>query len=78
GTVEPRADVGNDDLIEAWFAAHHLGEGHDHVFGANLGIRGSHFVRIGGCPPLRLGEDVAMVHAVTAIGGTIRRTDDCR
>lgn len=78
GTVEPRADVGNDDLIEAWFAAHHLGEGHDHVFGANLGIRGSHFVRIGGCPPLRLGEDVAMVHAVTAVGGTIRRTDDCR
>lgn len=78
GTVEPRADGGNDGLLGAWFAMHRLGEDHDHVFGANLGIRGSVYERIGGCPPLRLGEDVAMVSAVTAIGGTVRRTDDCR
>ncbi|MBE8147314.1 hypothetical protein IOD13_19255 [Brevibacterium casei] len=61
---EPRADVGSDDLIEAWFATHHLGEGHDHVFGANLGIRAPHFVRIDGCPPsYASARYVTMVHA---------------
>lgn len=40
GTVEPRRTPGTGALVDAWFAGHSLGEGHEHVFGANLGIRG--------------------------------------
>lgn len=78
GTVEPCRTPGTGALVDAWFAGHSLGEGHEHVFGANLGIRGSLFTRIGGCPPLRLGEDAALVAAAAEAGGTIHRTDDCR
>ena len=43
-------------------AGHSLGEGHEHVFGANLGIRGSLFTRIGG-------------EFVEGIAGRTRRVD---
>ncbi|WP_309133090.1 glycosyltransferase [Brevibacterium sp.] len=78
GTVEPRAENGNADLIRQWHAEHRLQDGHNHIFGANLGIRASLFDDIRGCPQVAVGEDGALVAAVTAAGGTVHRTDDCR
>lgn len=78
GTVEPRPETASEALIRAWRAAHRLDEGHAHVFGANLGVRGSVFDHIGGVPGRAVGEDLALVAAVEAAGGEVHRTDDCR
>lgn len=78
GTVSPRPDTGSAQLIAKWHSHHTLSEGHPHVFGANLGVRGSYLDIIGGIPQLPLGEDSATVAAVLAAGGNIRRTDTCR
>ena len=78
GTVAPRSEPGNADLVSAWYSLHRLADDHDHVFGANLGIRGSVFAAVGGCPPDSVGEDEALVAAVTSAGRVVHRTDDCR
>lgn len=78
GTVSPRPDTGSAALIAKWHSHHTLLEDHPHVFGANLGIRGSYLNIIGGMPQLPLGEDAATVVAVLAAGGNVRRTDTCR
>lgn len=78
GTVSPRPDTGSAALIAKWHSHHTLLEDHPHVFGANLGIRGSYLNIIGGMPQLPLGEDAATVAAVLAAGGNVRRTDTCR
>ncbi|MCP3803328.1 glycosyltransferase [Allokutzneria sp. A3M-2-11 16] len=36
------------------------GDGHDHVYGANLGVRADAYLRVGGFPPLSTGEDHAL------------------
>ncbi len=61
GTVAlPRR--GSGDAVAAAFAAHYgrrLGPdgSHGHVHGANLGVRASAYLRVGGFPPLRAHED---------------------
>lgn len=42
-----------------------------HVHGANLGIRGDVYRAVGGFAPLELGEDQALVDAVSARGGRV-------
>lgn len=75
GTVAPRIGTGPADLLARWHGAHQLREDHPYVFGANLGLRGSFFTRIGGVPPRACGEDAAIVAAVFEAGGQVRRTD---
>lgn len=77
GTVEP---VGTKDrlLLEAWHAAHRLTEGHAHVHGANLGVRASTFLRLGGFRGLRLHEDVDLVMRARAQGVPHTATDTVR
>lgn len=75
GTVAPRIGTGPADLLARWHDAHELRDDHPYVFGANLGLRGSLFTRIGGVPPLACGEDAAIVAAVLEAGGQVRRTD---
>jgi glycosyltransferase involved in cell wall biosynthesis len=43
-----------------WHLGHDLVEGHRYVHGANLGVRASSYVQLGGWPDLRTGEDVAL------------------
>lgn len=78
GTVAPRPETGSAELIAKWHANHELSEDHSYVFGANLGLRGSCLEAIGGIPRLTCGEDGAIVAAVRAADGHVRRTDSCR
>jgi glycosyltransferase involved in cell wall biosynthesis len=62
GTVTP---CGLDSVrYRRWHAEHELGEGHPHVHGANLGLRGDLYVRAGGFAPLSVDEDLEMVAEV--------------
>lgn len=47
---------------------------HPHVHGANLGFRAAAYLRAGGFPAVPTGEDHALVAALSAAGGRIRRT----
>ncbi len=60
GTVEPLGLMG-EGIRAAWWARHDLREGHMHVHGANLGMRASTYVRLGGFAPLALHEDADLV-----------------
>jgi glycosyltransferase involved in cell wall biosynthesis len=47
---------------------------HAHVHGANLGFSAAAYLRAGGFPDLPTAEDRALVAALTASGGRVRRT----
>jgi len=47
---------------------------HPHVHGANLGVRGSAYLRAGGFPPLTVSEDHGLVDALLLSGATVLRT----
>ncbi|WP_375485573.1 glycosyltransferase [uncultured Jatrophihabitans sp.] len=75
GTVRP--DALPEAVRLAWIAAHHLGDGHRHVHGANLGIRGSTHAAAGGWPPLPAHEDAGLVARVEQLAGVhVRRCGD--
>lgn len=63
GTVEP---LGLTDaaVLARWRARHHLGEGHPHVHGANLGVRASTYLDVGGFLPVDRDEDVDLVRRI--------------
>lgn len=46
---------------------------HDHVHGANLGVRAEAYRAVGGFAPLRTGEDVDLVARLDAAGRRVRR-----
>lgn len=74
GTVQPDETLGGG-LRRAWRSSHHAGDGHPHVHGANLGIRGSTYALLGGWPRLPSGEDAALVRTAEATGSVrIART----
>lgn len=47
-------------------------EDHRHVHGANLGVRGSTYLQVGGFRPLPLHEDVDLVHRAGTAGAAVR------
>jgi glycosyltransferase involved in cell wall biosynthesis len=53
---------------KAWLASHVPGRARGHVHGANLGIRGSTYLAIGGFRAIELGEDVELVTTARAAG----------
>lgn len=59
GTVTPGPGL-LPHIHFAWHTNHALEEGHAHVHGANFGIRGDTYLRLGGWPELSNGEDVAL------------------
>ena len=61
GTVRPSPAGLPTAVHRAWLAAHHEGDGHRHVHGANLGIRASVYAATGGWAPLATHEDVDLV-----------------
>ncbi|NHN54852.1 glycosyltransferase [Calidifontibacter sp. DB0510] len=63
GAVHPDPDDLQPETLGKWRARHRLGGPHDHVFGANLGVRASTYAEIGGFPGISVGEDVALVAA---------------
>ena len=52
-------------------------DGHGHVHGANLGVRGSAYAAVGGFRPLPESEDVDLVARLDAAGATVVRAADC-
>jgi len=89
GTVEP---FGLTDIavLERWRARHHLVEGHPHVHGANLGLRASTYLEVGGFRPMASDEDVDLVRRIRAhtnrwvatdavrVASSARRLSRCR
>ncbi|HEY2296970.1 MAG TPA: glycosyltransferase [Jatrophihabitans sp.] len=59
---------------QAWRAAHQLSDGHPHVHGANLGISGAAYVRIGGWSDLVAHEDVELVQRAVAAAVPVARS----
>ncbi len=55
----------------AWRARHRFEDGHQHVFGANLGVRADVYRRCGGFTDAEDGEDVGLVRAVAEAGGLV-------
>lgn len=61
-----------------WAAGYHPTAGHRHVHGANLGVRASALLAVGGVPYLRTGEDEELVHRLDAgYPGRVWRSADC-
>ena len=77
GTVEP-VGVLRDQALAAWHARHQLVEGHDHVHGANLGIRAATWREVGGFGHRMVGEDVALVERVRGVTTRWVATDTTR
>ncbi|NJQ17361.1 glycosyltransferase family 2 protein, partial [Streptomyces bohaiensis] len=50
---------------------------HPHVHGANLGFGAAAYLAAGGFPPVRCGEDRALVAALVRDGRRVLRTDGC-
>lgn len=65
GTVEPRG-LTDSRVLEQWRARHHLIEGHPHVHGANLGLRASTYLAVGGFRAMEADEDVDLVRRIRA------------
>jgi cellulose synthase/poly-beta-1,6-N-acetylglucosamine synthase-like glycosyltransferase len=73
GTVMPGPGLA-PRVRSAWYAAHHLSEGHSHVHGANFGIRADVYSALGGWSQLTSGEDEDLAMRADAAGFQFRRT----
>jgi glycosyltransferase involved in cell wall biosynthesis len=73
GTVTVTDWVGRPAALAAVFAAHyrHATGTHQHVHGANLGVRASAYLASGGFRALRTGEDHALLESLGSAGCTI-------
>lgn len=67
GTVVPGPGL-RSALRRDWLGRHHLRDGHPHVHGANLGVRGDAYLALGGWPQLPSGEDAELARRATAAG----------
>ena len=76
----PLADwEGHSALVRRRFASLYAtatAPGHQHVHGANLGVRASTYLRAGGIAPLALAEDHAFVAACVRTGAVVARVPD--
>ncbi|MBO3142035.1 glycosyltransferase [Dermatophilus congolensis] len=77
GTVEPTPHT-NPTLLNTWHAQHNLTETHPYIHGANLGIRASTYLHIGGFPAITLHEDITLVEHARTAGANIISTDTTR
>jgi len=76
GTVQPA--TAPTQRSGAWHEHHRLVEGHDHIHGANLGLRASAWAEAGGFGPLRVHEDVDLVSRVRRGPFRVAATDTTR
>lgn len=78
GTVTVTDWAGRPTGLPAVFAAHYRhGTGsHQHVHGANLGVRASAYLAAGGFQALRTGEDHALLESLGSAGCTILPVTD--
>jgi len=67
GTVVPGPGLG-PARRRAWAGRHQLRDGHPHVHGANLGVRGDAYLALGGWPALPTGEDTELARRASSAG----------
>lgn len=72
GTVVPGPEL-TALARETWQALHDSTDGHSHVHGANLGIRGDSLAALGGWRPLATGEDIDLAERAIAADLRIQR-----
>lgn len=77
GGVRPELAALSPAHAELWLRTHPPGEPNGNVHGANLGIRGSTYLAVGGFAPLPEHEDVDLVARATAAGAVVTATDGC-
>jgi glycosyltransferase involved in cell wall biosynthesis len=75
GTVEPFADDLSARQARAWTVTHPNGRAVGHVHGANLGVRASAYLRIGGFAARQEHEDVDLVDRLRSISATVISSD---
>ena len=75
GAVVPRLDDLDQARRAAWLRTHPPGATLGHVHGANLGVRASTYLAVGGVPPLTVGEDVDLVARIRAAGYRIAESE---
>ena len=73
GTVLPDAELPAHQQAR-WHGSHTLVDGHPHVHGANLGVRGDRYLAAGGFSDVDSDEDVLLVDALRALGARECRT----
>jgi hypothetical protein len=74
GMVQPNpADVPGQLLLD-WHDRHELVDGHRHVHGANMGIRGGMYLAVGGFPDVASDEDVLLANATRRVDGRVMST----
>ncbi len=78
GTVEPDPGELDGSLLKAWARKHRFAEDHPHVFGANFGVRASHYLRVGGFEPVRTHEDRILAERLRRAGSAVVATDTLR
>ena len=67
GTVTPGPDLSPEARAE-WASHYHPRNGHQHVHGANFGIRGDVYLALGGWPPIVTGEDARLARRAARTG----------
>lgn len=71
GTVTPVFAAMTDRQVATWQATHVPGVANGHVHGANLGVRLSSYLAVGGYSALAVGEDVELVESLRVLGATV-------
>ncbi|MFF2841320.1 glycosyltransferase [Paenarthrobacter sp. NPDC057981] len=78
GSVEPDPDDLDPSVLGRWLELHPFREDHQHIYGANLGVRGSSYLAAGGFPKLRAHEDRVLVERLRSRGFRVVATDTTR
>ncbi|OAE00544.1 glycosyltransferase [Arthrobacter sp. OY3WO11] len=78
GSVEVDPAGMAPELLSRWQSMHSFGEDHPHVFGANLGVRGSAYLVAGGFPRHLSHEDRVLAGRLRDHGFDVRATDTIR
>jgi glycosyltransferase involved in cell wall biosynthesis len=68
------------ELLHRFRLTYHIGDDiHDHVHGANLGVRADVYLSVGGwCPQTTVGEDHGLWNRLIDVGATIRHSTHLR
>ncbi|UXM91064.1 glycosyltransferase [Paenarthrobacter sp. JL.01a] len=78
GSVEPDPNDLDPSVLGRWLQLHPFREDHQHIYGANLGVRGSTYLAVGGFPKLRTHEDRVLVERLRGRGFRVVATDTLR
>lgn len=77
GTVAVRdwSSAGRTEAVQAAWLSQYA-HAHEHVHGANLGVRGSSYLAVGGVPARALAEDAGLVAALRTAGARVLNVAD--